>query len=89
MNPLPLLGLPGGSEWLVILIVALLVFGKRLPEVARSMGRSLTQFKRGLRDVEDDIDDATQDANRGLEDSHRPVQTTHREQEKSRSGPDA
>ncbi len=42
---------------LIILIVALLLFGNRLPEVARSFGRSINEFKRGMRDIEDDIDD--------------------------------
>jgi sec-independent protein translocase protein TatA len=36
---------------LLVLFVALLLFGGRLPEVARSLGRSLNEFKRGLNDV--------------------------------------
>lgn len=52
---LAFLGLPGGGEWIVILIVAVLVFGHRLPRVARSIGRSLQEFKRGLKDTEADI----------------------------------
>ncbi len=46
----------GGYEWIIILIVALLLFGRRLPEVMRSMGQGLRQFKKGLREVEEDID---------------------------------
>ena len=35
-------GMPGGSEWLVILLVVLLLFGaKRLPELARGLGKSI------------------------------------------------
>ena len=46
---------PGPIEVIVILVVALLIFGRRLPEVMRSVGRSVHQFRKGLREVEDDI----------------------------------
>ncbi|MBI1369823.1 MAG: twin-arginine translocase TatA/TatE family subunit [Planctomycetes bacterium] len=49
--------MPGGSEWIVILVVALLIFGKRLPEVGKSLGKGIVEFKKGLKGVEDDIDD--------------------------------
>lgn len=48
-------GLPGGAEWIIVLIILLLIFGPRLPSVMRSLGKSVTEFKRGLSDVEDDI----------------------------------
>jgi len=51
------LGMPGSWEWIVILIVALVIFGRRLPDVARSIGKSIVEFKKGIRDVSDDIDD--------------------------------
>lgn len=58
MNPLSpaIFGLPGGAEWIAIGLVALLIFGRRLPDVARSVGKSIVEFKKGLRDVKDDID---------------------------------
>src|SRR5262245_38050323 len=40
--------LPAGSEYLVILIVALLLFGKRLPEIMRGLGSSVREFKKGM-----------------------------------------
>ena len=39
-----------------ILIIALLLFGKRLPEVARSLGKGIVEFKKGVRGIEDDAD---------------------------------
>lgn len=49
------LALPGPSELWVVLVLLLLVFGARkLPELARAMGSSLNQFKKGLADDPDD-----------------------------------
>ena len=59
-NALGLFELPGGWEILLILLVALLLFGRRLPEVARSLGRSIVEFKRGLRDLEHEIESASE-----------------------------
>ena len=45
-------GIPGGWEWIVILAVVLLLFGHRLPGMARNLGSGITQFKRGLKEGE-------------------------------------
>ncbi len=50
-------GIPGSWEWILILVVALLIFGKRLPDVARSVGKSIVEFKKGIRDVKSDLDE--------------------------------
>ena len=55
---LAVFGLPGGVEWLVIVLVALLLFGRRLPDVARSVGKSIVEFKKGMKDVRDNMDEA-------------------------------
>ena len=52
---LALLGLPGGSEIIIIGIIALLLFGSRLPKVARSMGKSIVEFKKGIKGIDDEI----------------------------------
>lgn len=52
------LGGIGFPELLVILIVALLLFGaKKLPEIARSLGLGIKEFKKSLKDIPDDNDD--------------------------------
>lgn len=43
----------GSWELVLLLIVALLLFGKRLPEVARNLGKGIMEFKKGLYDIQD------------------------------------
>jgi sec-independent protein translocase protein TatA len=50
-------GLPGGSEWIILLVLGLLIFGRRLPEVGRSLGKGIVEFKRGIKGIEDEIED--------------------------------
>ena len=51
-------GPPGMGELLLLAAVGLLIFGKRLPEVGRSMGKGIVEFKKGLSGIEDDINTA-------------------------------
>ncbi len=43
---------------LVISALAVLLFGERLPEVARSVGKGFMEFKRGVRSIQDDVEGA-------------------------------
>ena len=52
---------PGPFELVIILIIAVLLFGRRLPEIARGLGKSLTEFKKGVREVEETKDDLISD----------------------------
>ncbi|HEV2913530.1 MAG TPA: twin-arginine translocase TatA/TatE family subunit [Pyrinomonadaceae bacterium] len=48
MNKLLLLGMPGGWEWIIILVVILLLFGgSRLPQLAKALGQSKRAFQEG------------------------------------------
>jgi sec-independent protein translocase protein TatA len=53
MNQIGVMGLPGGSEVILIIFVILLLFGaKKLPELSRSLGKSLGEFKKGQQEGE-------------------------------------
>jgi sec-independent protein translocase protein tatA/E homolog len=59
MNNILLFGMPGGTEWVVIILVVLLLFGaKRLPELAKGLGKSIREFKKATSEVEDNIREA-------------------------------
>jgi sec-independent protein translocase protein TatA len=47
----------GWPEIIIILIIALLLFGaKRLPEIGKSMGKAIREFKKSFKDVTDELD---------------------------------
>jgi sec-independent protein translocase protein TatA len=60
-HALAFLTMPGHWEWLIVLVIALLIFGKRLPELARSVGKSLTEFKKGINEAKESTDDVADD----------------------------
>ena len=48
-----------GPEWIVVLVVLVLLFGaKKLPELARSVGKSTSEFKKGIAEGESDAEPA-------------------------------
>ena len=50
---LPSLSMP---ELVVVMVVAVLLFGKRLPEVGRSLGKGIVEFKKGLQGIESELE---------------------------------
>ena len=65
---------PGWAEIGILLVIGLLIFGKRLPEVGRNLGRSIIEFKKGIKGIDDEINT---EANRKpadlIEDSDDPA----------------
>ena len=48
---------PGPMEMVILLVIALLLFGRRLPEVGKSLGKGIVEFRRGLKGVTDEIEE--------------------------------
>lgn len=58
MLPFAFLPTFGGWEMIIVAMVCLLIFGNRLPSVMRSLGKSVTEFKKGVSGIEEDLDQA-------------------------------
>ena len=59
--PLAMFGI-GTHELLIIGVIAILLFGTRLPKVARSFGQSVTEFKKGMKEIQEDVEDEDVDS---------------------------
>ncbi|XAM00156.1 twin-arginine translocase TatA/TatE family subunit [Phycisphaeraceae bacterium D3-23] len=55
---LAFIGPIGWPEMLIIGLIGVLIFGKRLPEVGKSIGKGIVEFKKGLSGVDDEVNDA-------------------------------
>ena len=56
-NPQFLIGMPGGSEWILIILVVLLFFGgKKIPELMRGIGKGVREFNDAKETVKNEID---------------------------------
>lgn len=59
MQTVLLFSMPGGGEWVIILMVALLLFGgKKIPELARGIGRGIREFNDARGNIEKEIQGA-------------------------------
>jgi sec-independent protein translocase protein TatA len=48
--------MPGPMESMFLLALGVLLFGRKLPEVGRSLGKGIVEFKKGLRGLEDEVE---------------------------------
>ena len=88
----PLIGMPQGAEWLVILAIVVLVFGAaKLPDLARGTGQALRIFKaetKGLKD-DDDADDADAPTNPAPTQAQPELESRQRSMAESQTEVDA
>jgi sec-independent protein translocase protein TatA len=71
----PLFGwTPGWQELVVVAVIGLLLFGRRLPELGRSLGKGIVEFKKGLKGMEDEVEGGFNSASAPPADTARPPQ---------------
>ncbi len=77
------IGMPQGMDWFWILLIALLIFGgAKLPQLARSLGRSMSEFKKGMREADEVKDEALGEVKKVQNDVAKEIRDTGK-------GPDA
>ena len=55
-------GMPGGWEWIIIVLVVVLLFGaKKIPELAKGLGRGIREFKDATKEIKEEIDEGAQE----------------------------
>jgi sec-independent protein translocase protein TatA len=71
-------GIPGGPEMLVILLIAILLFGaNKIPKLARSSGEAIGEFQKGRQEVEDELQEMKEGGNEAsAESTTEPTETT-------------
>ena len=61
LNSIFLLSMPGGSEWILIILVVLLMFGgKKIPELMRGVGKGIREFNDAKTNVKSEIEEGMQ-----------------------------
>jgi sec-independent protein translocase protein TatA len=64
--------LPGPMEMVVLAVIGVILFGKRLPDVGRSLGKTITEFKKGMKGLEDGMDDMAHNSAPTVQPHHTP-----------------
>ncbi|WP_226390342.1 twin-arginine translocase TatA/TatE family subunit [Penaeicola halotolerans] len=55
-------GMPGGMEWALIILFIIIFFGaKKIPELARGLGKGIREFKDATKDIKSEIEDGVKD----------------------------
>ena len=62
MYTLFLFGMPGGWEWILIILLVLVFFGaKKIPELAKGLGKGIKEFKNATNEIKDEIEEGVKD----------------------------
>jgi sec-independent protein translocase protein TatA len=68
------LGVPAPSEWALILVIVLVLFGaKKLPELARSLGQSMNEFRKAREDFDRELQAAGNEGKEALQQPPQPA----------------
>jgi sec-independent protein translocase protein TatA len=71
-------GVPGPTEWVLILVILLVLFGaKKLPELARSLGQSMNEFRKAREDFDKELHAAGNEVKGVVQQNSPPQQPTH------------
>ena len=77
-NSLLMISMPGGSEWILIILVVLLLFGgRKIPELMRGLGRGIREFNDAKTNVKREIEEGMQDKDPKATSSSATTTTTH------------
>lgn len=67
VNPVFLISMPGGGEWLMILLAVIILFGgRKIPELARGIGKGIREFNDAKKGIKDEIET-------GMKESEKPI----------------
>lgn len=64
----------GPMEMIILLVVGVMIFGRRLPEVGRYLGKGIVEFKKGIKGIEDEMEPSITRVDGPQADAPRPPQ---------------
>jgi sec-independent protein translocase protein TatA len=71
------IAMPQGMDWVWILLIVLVIFGgRKLPDLARNIGKGLSQFKKGLSEAEETKDEIVNEVSKVKDDILKPAEDT-------------
>ncbi len=91
MQGLFLIGIPGGPEWIIIVLVILLLFGaKKIPELARGIGQGINEFRKASDDIQQEIEKGQKEGkDAGSSQKKESKKEETKKEEESTSEPDS